>query len=205
MKSDKELARALEQTEAPTNANGDIDINSIQKLEKEFGFKYRSAKEELIFAMVTARPDISFATVKLCQYNSKPARVHFETIRDLLLYIRDTKSDGITFWRKQSNNALPKLPLPPTRPEPFENDAPPIATNPEKIHVYADSDWAGDTKHRKSVSGIGIFFAVAAILYKSMNQNVIALSSTEEEFYSLSDAGKMTLYVRSILDDFGVE
>ena len=34
MKSDKELARALEQTEAPTNANGDIDINSIQKLEK---------------------------------------------------------------------------------------------------------------------------------------------------------------------------
>ena len=88
-----------------------------------------------------------------------------------------------------------------TRDKPFDNDEPLTAQTPQTVHIYADSDWAGDSKHRKPVSGIGIFFAGATILYKTMFQKVIAMSSTEVEFYKLSDAGKMTLYVRSILDD----
>ena len=77
MKPDKELARALEHEEAPLDKDGEVDQKAIMALETEFGFKYRSATGELIFAMVTARPDISYATVKLCQYNTKPTRVHF--------------------------------------------------------------------------------------------------------------------------------
>ena len=205
MKPDKQVSMELEQTQALLDSNGDVDLKEIERLEKEYGFQYRSATGELIFAMVTARPDISFATVKLCQYNSKPAKPHFEAVRHLLLYLRDTKHDGITFWRKTPNNNLPQLPFPTTRKEEFNNTEPQIALSPEKAHVYADSDWAGDTKHRKSVSGIGIFFAGAAILYKTMFQKPIAMSSTEAEFYSLSDAGKMTLYIRSILDDLGID
>ena len=37
-----------------------------------------------------------------------------------------------------------------------------------------------------------------------MFQKAIALSSTEAEFYALCETGKMTLYVRSILDELGI-
>ena len=41
----------------------------------------------------------------------------------------------------------------------------------------------------------------ASIIYKTVLQRSIALSSTEVEFYALADAGKATLYMRSVLRD----
>ena len=46
--------------------------------------------------------------------------------------------------------------------------------------------------------------AGATIVYKTILQRTVALSSTEVEFYALSEAGKLTLYVGSILDDLGI-
>ena len=63
MTSDSENAKTLEEDESTT-------IEQILALEEEYQFKCRSATGELIFAMVTTRPDISFPIIKLCQYNS---------------------------------------------------------------------------------------------------------------------------------------
>ena len=46
--------------------------------------------------------------------------------------------------------------------------------------------------------------AGAAVVYKTILQRIVALSSTEAEFYALSEAGKLTLYVRSILNELGM-
>ena len=46
--------------------------------------------------------------------------------------------------------------------------------------------------------------AGATIVYKTILQRTVALSSTEAEFYALSEAGKLTLYVRSILHELGI-
>ena len=57
-------------------------------------------------------------------------------------------------------------------------------------------------KTRRSVGGI--MMVGATIVYKMILQRTLALSSTEAEFYALSEAGKLTLYVRSILDELGI-
>ena len=44
-----------------------------------------------------------------------------------------------------------------------------------------------------------------AIIYKTIVQRTVALSTTEAEFYSLTDAGKLVLYVRLVLSDLGME
>ena len=44
----------------------------------------------------------------------------------------------------------------------------------------------------------------AAVVYKTILQRIVALSSTEAEFYALSEAGKLALYVRSILNELGI-
>ena len=67
-----------------------------------------------------------------------------------------------------------------------------------------DADWAGDTSHRKSVTGITLRLAGGTILYKSKYQQTIATSSTEAEFTAACDAGKAILYVRSILEEIGI-
>jgi hypothetical protein len=47
--------------------------------------------------------------------------------------------------------------------------------------------------------------AGAAVVYKTHYQRAVALSSTEAEFVSASDAGKVALYIRSLLHDLGFE
>lgn len=49
-----------------------------------------------------------------------------------------------------------------------------------------------------------IIFGGAAAVYKTILQRTIALSSTEAEFYALTEAGKLALYVRHILKDLGI-
>ena len=67
-----------------------------------------------------------------------------------------------------------------------------------------DSDWAGDSNHRKSVTGIVIKLAGGTVLYKAQFQETIALSTTEAEFIAAVEAGKYILYLCSILHDIGM-
>ena len=55
---------------------------------------------------------------------------------------------------------------------------------PAMIEVYVDSDWVGCRKSRKSTSGGIVYFGGVAVRGWSRNQNVIALSSGEAEYYA---------------------
>ena len=48
-------------------------------------------------------------------------------------------------------------------------------------------------------------FGGAAVVYKTILQRTIALSSTEAEFYALTEAGKLVLYIRHVLKDLNLE
>ena len=47
--------------------------------------------------------------------------------------------------------------------------------------------------------------AGAAIVYKTRFQSTVALSSTEAEFVAASDAGKLALYLHSLLTDLRLD
>ena len=76
--------------------------------------------------------------------------------------------------------------------------------NATTLQAMVDSDWAGDTNHQQSVSGIILSIAGGCILYKTKYQDTLALSTTEAEFTAACDAGKAILYVRSILEEINV-
>jgi len=64
-----------------------------------------------------------------------------------------------------------------------------------------DAAHATDLKTRRSVTGLFILFAGAAIAYKSRLQSLVATSSTEAEFYAAVFCAKLALYFRYILQD----
>lgn len=200
MKSDHVYTQTLEQEE-----NQSTTIEQIAELEEEFKFKYRSVTGELVFALVTCRPDISFPVIKLCQYNACPGRLHFEAVKQILVYLRDTIDDGMYYWREYPNKSLPYFPPPPIRSEPYERTPFTEGNNITTPFGIVDSDWASDTQHRHSVSGMGCMYGGCAIAFKTAFQKAVSLSSTEAEFYALVEGGKMLLYLRSILEDLGIE
>ena len=198
MTSDNELIKKLDTSTGPSN-----DADKLA-LEKEMGFKYRTATGELLFAMVTCRPDISNAIIKLTQFNVNPAKCHYEAVIRVYQYLNATKEHGLTFWRTHCMTSLPISTHQGTQPEEYSFNVMEEHNIPQQPYVLVDSDWAGNTQTRRSVSGIVIMMAGAAVVYKTILQRIIALSSTEAEFYALSEAGKLALYVRSILNELNM-
>jgi hypothetical protein len=70
--------------------------------------------------------------------------------------------------------------------------------------VFTDSDWAGDKDNRISITGYIVFLLGAPILWKSKAQKSVSLSSTEAEYYALSEAAKEIKFVVQILLSMGI-
>ena len=52
----------------------------------------------------------------------------------------------------------------------------------QSIKFYIDADWAGVVDDRRFTSGYFIFVGGNLVTWKSKKQNVVARSSTEDEF-----------------------
>ncbi len=61
-------------------AEGDPDLRVQAKLKNDFKFGYRNGIGELIYAMVTCRPDISTAVVRCAQVSACPAEIHYHAV-----------------------------------------------------------------------------------------------------------------------------
>ena len=73
--------------------------------------------------------------------------------------------------------------------------------NVDTVCALADSDFVGDRKSRKSVGKTRIFFESVVIVCKTIFQQTIAFSLLEANFYALSEAGKLVLYIIYVLED----
>ena len=67
-----------------------------------------------------------------------------------------------------------------------------------------DSDWAGDSNHRRSITAYALEMAGSTVYYKTKFQDTIATSSSGAECTAACEAAKSICYVRSILDEIGV-
>ena len=198
MNHDKNYIKTIE------TSIGSDNVHEQKSLQLQMGFSYRRTISELMFAAVTCRPDILHTVIKLSQYSNRPVSVHYIAVKRVYRYLRDTINDGLHFWREHINTSLPTAPVPVLPPDNYtlKDIASQKYTQP---YGTVDADWAGDVKHRKSISGIGLFFAGSPVLYRSRYQPTVSLSSTESEFIAAAEAGKMALYIQSLLNEIGIE
>ena len=73
----------------------------------------------------------------------------------------------------------------------------------DQPHSFEDADWRGGRSHRCSVTWLMIMLVGGVIAYKTKFQFAVSLSSTEAEFIAAAEAGKMALYLQSILQQLG--
>ena len=75
---------------------------------------------------------------------------------------------------------------------------------PLKMAGYMDSSWADCPLTRRSTGGHCLRLAGGPIAWKCRLWPTVAQSSTEAEYYEANDAGKQSLYCRSIMWDLGI-
>lgn len=86
-----------------------------------------------------------------------------------------------------------------------------LKLNPKKngdvftLEGISDSNYADDKEDRTSVYGYVIYFCGCPIAWKSKAGKSAVLSSTEAEYFAISEAAKEVLFVRQVLESVGVQ
>jgi hypothetical protein len=73
------------------------------------------------------------------------------------------------------------------------------------LHVFCDSDWAGDSKKRISVTGFIVYLMNVPVCWRSKAQWGVALSSSKTKYVAISEAVKEIKFIYYLLREIGIE
>ena len=144
---------------------------------------YRSGVGMLLFLVKYSRPDIANAVRELSKGMKEATPSAMKELKRVLKYVIDTQENGLKLEPKYTNSK---------------------EINWELV-LFTDSDWAGDTDTRKSVSGYALFLMECPLVWKSRQQTTIALSSSEAEINACSDAVKEIRFAVNVLETMGIK
>ncbi|XP_053996974.1 uncharacterized protein LOC128886291 [Hylaeus anthracinus] len=161
---------------SPMEVNLKLPKTEGSNKDKVCTLPYRELVGSLTYLSTATRPDIAHAANVLSQYNTCFGEVHWTAAKRVLRYLKETMDLGISYQRKN-----------------------------ESLVGYADADWRGCQHDRRSHTGYAFILGGEAISWESWKQKTVALSSTEAEYMSLSEATKEAIYLRKLLTDFGLE
>ena len=143
---------------------------------------YSSIVGMLLYLSSNTRRDICFAVSQAARFSHSPRQSHASAVKTIVRYLAGTMDKGTII----------------SVPSSFG------------ITAFPDSDFAGlfqrdpdeSPSSAKSRSGYVIKFCACPLLWKSQLQSSIVLSTSESEYYSLSQCMRSLLPIRSILIEF---
>ena len=141
---------------------------------------YRTAVGKLLWA-TPVRPDISFAVKELSRSLQSPTQQNEKQLKHVLRYLKGSLQYTTC--------------LQPPRKRVVEQ------ASTIEIQAYADSDWAGCAKTRKSTSGASLCLWGVTLATSSRTQATQALSSAEAELYAMGMAIQDALHLQSLLQE----
>jgi hypothetical protein len=132
---------------------------------------YASAIGSIMYAMISTRPDISYALSATSRYQSDPGESHCTAVKNILKYFRRTKDLFLVYGGEEEL----------------------IVTG------YTDSSFQTDKDDSKSQSGFVFTLNGDAVSWKSSKQDTVADSTTEVEYIAASEVAKEGVWMRKFL------
>lgn len=124
--------------------------------------KYRQAIGVLPYIATVTTPDISAAVNILSRRNETPRGKAWNAVKRIIRYLNTMKNLNLVIDAKCK----------------------------QTLEVYADSDWAGDRKTRKSTSENLFLLGRSSIQWTTKSQSCISLSSEEAEYVWAANAAQ---------------
>ena len=137
--------------------------------------EYQSKVGNVMYAMLGTHPDLAFAVSALSKYNSCRITTQHSAMGRVLRYLQTTKNTGILY-----------------------KGEPNISAMPESV-CYTDSDWAEDRDKRRSTGGFVVVLCGGAVSWKTRKQVIVALSTAEVEYTSLTEESTEVIWMRRLL------
>jgi hypothetical protein len=135
---------------------------------------YQSRIGSVMYAMLGTCPDIAYAVGALSQYSVNPGKDHLIAINRVFRYLNYSQNYKLVYNGKTRDN---------------------------DFTGYSDSDWAGDPRDHRSISGFVFKIAGAAVSWSSKKQSSMALSSMEGEYMALTHVSKEAIWIQQFLGD----
>ena len=127
-----------------------------------------------------SRPDVRQAVYYLARYQGNPSLKHYQLIKHLMRYLRETADLTLTFGNRH-----------------FDGDCP--------LTCMVDSNYIGDGDSCYSNTGYVFYYHGCPILCESKKQTAVSTGTTEAELIAASHAVRTGLYLRRLLvADFGL-
>ena len=162
----------------PFADNSPIDSPSPEDTERpELKEQFQKTIGELRYIADSTRPDIFYAVNRLAQATHNPIQRHWNTLKLLMRYLKQTINHGVMYKSNKSNGTA---------------NAPPLTS-------YSDADFANDNIDRKSISGGVHLLYKSPIIWKSNKQQIQAHSTCEAEYISGTTAAQYTNWIRRML------
>ena len=140
---------------------------------------YQSLLGHINYAAIQTRFDALFACSALMKHLTNPSTAHISAAKRLLCYFAGTKQHGLRFGRKSDHELID-----------------------DGFTGFTDASYASqDLSTMKSQTGYVFFLNHGAISCMSKRQDVVALSSTEAEFYAIVTAAREALWLKQLLQE----
>ncbi|MBW0516785.1 hypothetical protein O181_056500 [Austropuccinia psidii MF-1] len=136
---------------------------------------YRRAVGLLNYLVACTRPDLAYSASCLSQFLSLPSYEHELAFKHVLRYLKGTSTWGLWLGRIDDSSS---------------------------IIGYCDSDW-GSNYNSRSFSGSCIFL-YGLVGWKTTKQEVVALSSTEAEYRSISTCCQDVCWLLELVSELGL-
>ena len=162
------------ETPAPSGTHIIRCQDEEEKLCDEEQAEFRSGVGSLLYLLKHSRPDLSNCVRELSKVMDGANKAHQKALFRAIKFVEQTQERKLVLS--------------------------PMCENFQwEIKAYSDSDFAGDSETRKSVSGYIIYLNGAAIAWRSKGQKSVSLSSTEAEYMAISEVAMEILYIVGIL------
>ena len=135
---------------------------------------YRSIVGGLRYLVYT-RPDIAFVVGYVSRFMEVPREDHWVAVKRLLRYVKGMVDQGIIF--------------------------PKIGGSRLQLTVFSDADMVGDIDGRRSTSGVLVFLESVPILWLSLKQKVVVLSTCEAEYVAVTTAACQVVWLYWLLGE----
>jgi hypothetical protein len=134
--------------------------------------QYRKGVGMLLYLVKHSRPDLSNAVRELSKVMDGATEHHLQLMYKAVKFVLDTHDRGIMV-------------------KPDINSG---------VMAYVDSDFAGDKGNRRSITGYLVHMFGVPIAWKSRQQGGVTLSSSEAEYYAISEVAKELKFLSMIME-----
>jgi len=137
---------------------------------------FASTIGSVMYAMICARPDVSYALSICSKYQSNPGMIHWAAVKNILKYLKRTKDLFLVYGGDEEL----------------------------VVKGYTDASLMTDLDDFKSQSGYVFTLNGGAVSWKSSKQNTVADSTTEAEYIAASEALKEGYWIKKFITELGV-